>query len=99
MLREVAEAEDGAASVISTRLNLGLPLPDTGHAGIRVSAAVTGHRPYLSQPEEERKKRINAIQKPKFRTGGLFPDRCGFQQNSHDGDDGDFTLLNREIGG
>lgn len=31
MLREVAEAEDGPASVISTGLNLGLPLPDPAH--------------------------------------------------------------------
>lgn len=29
MLREVAEAEDGPASVISAGLNLGLPSPDT----------------------------------------------------------------------
>lgn len=59
MLREVAEAEDGPASVISTGLNLGLPSPDPAHTDTISSC----HRPpsHLSD-RGGKKKNIKAIQ-------------------------------------
>lgn len=59
MLREVAEAEDGPASVISTELNLGLPLPDPAHSDTISSC----HRPPAHLPSTGgKKKNIKAIQ-------------------------------------